>query len=685
MQRIKKETFYDDLIYIMGQGNSEKMDYIRKRLSVISFMDCDLIESNGAKAFFGYRYCEGQGYIQIIGLVSHEQGAVIHEAIHAQDEEDSTLVEGATAVSTFRLGYNDEIHIKDFAEIEYSKVAILVNQIEKIYGINSLSTIGTDKTMKQFISDCFRLYKSTLLGIYVELCAERIESLENQLIKSPKAENLANASTEIVFRVQNLLLKMFINQELKQLNNVEDAKNMLGKLQSIGEARITGEEFKKIYCRAPEYSPIYRKFLQESDPFFEKNYRNVYLAAVKKFGEEELEPYSYENYKYWKENSVLLFDLDFGERQVFKHNGKYILRTPIKEDGRIVGRQAEEISANKYQELEEEYLLSRYISSMSRIADVNYHISSEDSLILKSGKYFLYKGVNLSRPVNIRAQKPQFIKREKAIPMIDAYYEKLSKESKYDYLKQAINRLIGKDWSSIEFEDSHYLIEHENTEQKNQNKKYYICGFDDGLKYDAKPVMKEVSPEKANQILMGYYDKHPIECFNRYAKLEKQYDNGISLYDFGGKHFLKRDNWVSLDYDNSPTDSSFYDVFFTIELTPQDNKELSECTEEVDKKLKMLKIMMRESLKTTLDFVAKANEDATNADWIKLAKLAVSSDEFDVYDYNGVFYYVGKSDDVDNITAITYRISEEMVNEILAKNATKETKSGVDEGEQVQS
>ena len=35
MRRIKKETFYDDLIYIMGQGNSEKMDYIRKRLSVI--------------------------------------------------------------------------------------------------------------------------------------------------------------------------------------------------------------------------------------------------------------------------------------------------------------------------------------------------------------------------------------------------------------------------------------------------------------------------------------------------------------------------------------------------------------------------------------------------------------------------------------------------------------------------
>ena len=684
MRRLNKGSFIDDLVYKMGQGNLEKMTYIYNCLRYIPFMDCDRIETEGECGFFGDAFVDGEGLIPIIGLVHRDQETVIHEAIHAQDKGDSALVEGSTAVSTFRLANNDEIQIKDYKMLGYSKVALLVNQIEKIYGINSLSTIGTDKSMKEFFSDFFRLYKSPLLGIYIDYCAGRIIRMEEKLPQNPQAENIANASTEIVLRVQNLLLKMFINQELKQLKNVDDAKRMLEKMQSIGETRITGEKFESHRIGNSNHYDFSREFLQENDSFFEDNYRKVYLSAVKKFGEDELKPYSYESYKDWKDNSVLLFNLDLGERQVFKYNGQYILRTSIKEDGRIVGKQSEEISANRFQELEEEYLLTRYINSMSKIADAQYYFSSTDSLALKSGKHFLYKGANydFNQDVNIHAQKPKLVDREEAIQIIDAYFSKLSKEMKYSFLKKAINRLIGEDWNSIEFKDSLYLIEQEMTEQDTQSKKYYICGFDDGLKYDAKPVMEEVSLEKANQILTEYYDKHPIERFNRYAKLNKTYDNGISIYDFEEKHFLKREKWVFLDEMDYPSIRTLDNVTGIIELTPQENKEISECSEEIDKKLMMLKIMMRESLKNPPDFATKENKTATNAGWIEGAKLVASSTDFDVYDFYNTFLYVGKCGEKDNISAITYAISKDMVDEILDKNSNKRGKAGIDDGEQ---
>ena len=239
---------------------------------------------------------------------------------------------------------------------------------------------------------------------------------------------LHEEATNILLECQNRLLKMFVDKEIKILDNIENAKNLLGKLLSIGDARITGIQY-----NYENMSDEYIEFLQENDKIFEEYYQKVYNYALKKFEKNidtksELESYSYEQYMDWKENAILLFNLNFGERQVYKYNGKYVLRDSIKEEGRIIGKKNEEISKEKFDELEKEYLLSRYEDKMFEIADERFFLSANETLYLKDGKFYLYRDSSSELYTLIESDTPELIERKKALELLEKFYEGLSKE-----------------------------------------------------------------------------------------------------------------------------------------------------------------------------------------------------------------------------------------------------------------
>lgn len=690
MQIIPK-TFFEYLIKKMAQGNRKKEIYLYEVLLRARYLMCNSVEmGDDSDGKCEIPSISIDGVSCNIYLRKLNETVVIHESIHAQDmlflktSKTKYLTEGAVQASTLRIYLNDDLQVNQMSNTPYAHLVLLVNQIEKMNGIDSRITIGTNETFDDYFDDFFRRYNTFVNPIvnpfvmmfnkaYMEYNASEINKATRILKKDPSREELADSIKKRVLDFQNRLLKLFVECEMTRIETFEDAKNLLTKLQTIGDTRIVDQKYSYYKHFNPHISSCKYKFVQGNDEFFRECYQKVYDYALKTFDrKDELELYSYEQYMDWKHNAKLLFNLDYGERIIYEYEGKHILRSSIKAtDGRVIGKKDEEITQERFEELKEEYLMGRYIYTMREIADMEYYLPQIGYLFIKDGNYYLYKNQmhDSNSLISIDVNMPEHIDRNKAVELIDGFYNSISRETIYKIVSCCIKKVKENVTEVLPLEDGRFLIEQELSNQGTILKKYFICGVDNAIKYDATPTLNEISDGDAKQYLDEYYNKHPERKFSRTAVLIKSFDNQLSLWEMDGNTYLKRDEFIRIDVYGEPR-SYEKEKNTIILLTPEDSAEIEKYNDETDIKLKLIEIMNRESLKMPIK--EQDNNSGTSDDWIKSARLIISSDTFDIFQFKNEFFYVGKAESNERISDVTYKISEEFADDIMVKEAYKQ-------------
>ena len=643
---IDKKEFLTILVKLMGQGDSKKEEQLLGKLSRFDFFEIsksEMIKFGGtentmAACDYAIKY--------IYMLPNSGSNEIIHESIHAQDEISSLLIydgvrEGTTEASSRRLVMNNDFQVKDIEEFSYPYIVLIMNQIEKMYGKNSLSTVGTKESMEDFFRSFFQLYNNKLLGGYIAYKLTRImEKLQNN-----KIEYDGKAIIRMLIDCQNRLLKMFCKKEMEALHSLEDAKNFLSKLQVVGNTRITDVKFGQTKSVLGK-EEISFEYLQEDDDFFGRIYQEVYSIILERFGKDlndskEIEQYSYENYIDWKNNAKLLFNLKMGEQQTYQYNGKYIKRSAIKgDDGRIIAWKDEEISREQVEDLEKEYLQSRPESLMRKIADRKYVLSKSMHLFLKNHNFYLYRHSMFFEKCPLEIEKPELLDREEAKKLLDEYYKTISQEELMSEFRNYI-KPTNPQISYLYQVNNYFLAIQEDDSNPSTKNRYFIYRIDDDYKYGISELRAiEIEEEKAIELLNGYYEIHPEEKWARFAKLQESYSTGIELYEVEGKHYLMRANSLGL---NSYEKIIEFKVDEKIIITDEEYEEIMASKTEAEKEFKVVEIFERhkESNETQLqDEEPRLTKFEEN--WIKQAKLITSTDKHNIFEYEGKYYIADK-------------------------------------------